>query len=220
MERNASHLVAVAHGLPREDFADEKVDVRLQLGSKSIGLQIKTEFNDAYRAEHYEKVRTKTLKAIEYQDTVLLVLDTEMLETAYRLYKRGSTTAEKTAGTRAKNLILEALSKVIPEEASGCFGLIYDGKKKVEVEEITATNFTEKFVLSVTNIPFLVNLGLLQPGVVDAVSVKRAKEVLLNNRTLLRKVFKTAEAFSARDKDCTEQMRAILAKESSQDRAA
>jgi hypothetical protein len=209
IDKDVGHLVTVEHGLPSEDMAAEKIDVRLMLGAVHVPLQVKTEvMSDAYRREHYESVRAKASAAIQGSQTSLLPLDTEDLDTAYEFAMgRG----EKSAATRAKHKILDALAVVVPNEGQVFLQRMSERKKTVESEAGPASKrITKDYLARNANIPTLVKLGLLEQGDVDPPSVRRAKDLLIEHASDVARVFKTQEAFEGMSPQLLEIARTAL----------
>ena len=211
LDRKVGHLITVEHGLPREDLAEEKIDLRLILGVKYANIQLKTELtSDEYRREHYEGVRAKASAAIEDQQTRLAVEDTDTLNTAYRSWvKGGETKAEKAAGKRALNDVLEMLGQAMSKKSGGLFSLLKEREKK-EVP-LSGKKITRDFIARNSGIPVLVALGLVSEGSpINVEAIRKAKELLSDNLPTVSKIFGSQEGFMERDPEKVAELRSEL----------
>jgi hypothetical protein len=194
-EAGLDHLLAVRHGLPREDLSDQKADVVLSLAGTVVPVQLKTEATgDAYLREHYERVRTKAAERTRRVGTTLLVLDTPKLKEAYALFRKGATGTEKAKGTRLKREILETLAHVLPKEAAPFIGVLLPPPPK-ESKRAAPERIDEDFLARNSNIPSLVRLGLLVVGDVRPESVRHAKETLRAHAADMADIFPSRAAF-------------------------
>lgn len=210
LDKGLSHLIQIEHGLPREDMAEKKIDLRLTIGSRMIPLQMKTENTaDEYRAEHNERVRAKVREVLEHQDTRLVVLDTDQIQDSYRHWKDTSATkGKKITYTRARNQLLEAIRTSLPEditEIQEVFALLQGTEQKEATP--TGKRMTADFLQRNLGIPVLVEFGLIPAGCMDMTLIRGAREKMTSNLAVLSRLFGSQEGFQQRTPEQVQQVR-------------
>jgi hypothetical protein len=207
-----SSVMSAEHGLPHEDLGEQKVDIRLEIGSMNLPLQIKTaDLGDAYRKEHYEAVNAKASAAVAEQETALVTLHTPLIRDAYEAVREqgGKTGLRRASGLRRK--MVEAIASQFPKaEAELIRLLLPEPESAPRSKKELVPKVDQDFVIRNSSIPQLVRLGLLPETVKDAGQVKSAKETLLKHLTVVAKIFPTREAYLSPSEEDIEQLKTAL----------
>ncbi len=180
IESGVSHLVQVEHGLPQEDMARQKIDIRLLVGDLQIPLQIKTETHDNYRTEFYRRVRAKAALSVMGTGTNLVCIDTEALSATYALTVHPPIAqGEKLKFAAAKKAVLNTLLEGMPEEGRALLEeLLFPVKKeKKSPAKEKGKKTTLAFALRNSGVPILRKFGLLGNDI-SAQAILKAKERL------------------------------------------